>query len=197
MCCSVLQCVGSPPWPRPSSVRLSSVRLCVAVCCSMLQYVAVCCSVSVALLRWLSSPNVLQCVTVTHCVAVCHSVPWYALVCHCDTLQHSVPCYALVCHCVLQCVAVFHTVLQCSAVRCHRVPPKDQGVLQCECEALPLCCSALLTVLQCVVHCVAVRCAQCCSGCLKTSGVTTCHEIGNGSVTRCHEIGVTRCHDMS
>ena len=75
---------------------------------------------------------------------------------------HSVPRCAVVCHCVLQCAAVCHTVLQCSAVRCHRVPLKDQGVLQCESEALPLCCSALLTVLQCVVDCVAVRCALCC-----------------------------------
>jgi len=77
---------------------------CVAVCGSVLQYIAVCCSL-------------------VQCVAVCGSVLQYVAVC-CSLVQ----CVA-VCCIVLQCVAVFCSVLQygsmlqCLAVCC--------SVLQC------------------------------------------------------------------
>jgi len=71
------------------------------VCCSVLQCVAVCCSVC----------SVLQ------CVAVCCSVLQCAAVC-CSVLQ----CVAVYCS-VLQCVAMCCSMLQCGAARCN--------VLQC------------------------------------------------------------------
>jgi len=83
---------------------------CIAVCCSVLQYVTVCCSV-------------LQCVAVCcsmlQCVAVCYSV-----------LQ----CVAVCCS-VLQCVAVCSSVLQCVAVRCSVCC----SVLQCVAVCVAVC----------------------------------------------------------
>ena len=65
--------------------------VCVAVCCSVLQFVAVCCSVL---------PCVAVCCSVLQCVAVC-----------CSVLQ----CVAACCS-VSQCVAVCCSVLQCVAL---------------------------------------------------------------------------------
>jgi len=104
VCCSVLQCVAV-------------VLQCVAVCCSVLQCAAVCCSI-------------LQCVDVQYvavrrpgdkmqrelallqCVAVCYSVLQCIAVCCCV-----LPCAAVCCS-VLQCVAVYCNALQCVAMCC-------------------------------------------------------------------------------
>ena len=60
---------------------------CGAVCCSVLQCVAVCCSADISYIRW--QTRVAVCRSVSQCVAVCCSV--------------------------LQCVAVCWSVLQCVA----------------------------------------------------------------------------------
>jgi len=88
-----------------------------AVCCSVLQCVAVCCSVSQS-----ACCSVLQCVAVTtrtnHNTA--DSQQWRAAVC-CSMLQLAccsvLPCVAVCCS-VLPCVAVCCSVLQCVAVYC-------------------------------------------------------------------------------
>ena len=114
---------------------------CVAVCCSVLQYVAKCKYCRVASRRHAKSraariPHVLQ------CVAVCRSVLQYVAVCwRVSTLQRVLstageskgPCsrtFAVlqclkqatqsgaVCFSVLQCVSVCCSVLQCVAVCC-------------------------------------------------------------------------------
>jgi len=96
---------------RPHSLSLSP--RCVAVCCSVLQCVAlchiVCCSVLQsphACTLALSVPGVLQCVavccSVLHCLLQC--VALSIAVC-CSVLQRVVVC-CIVCCSVLQCVAV-------------------------------------------------------------------------------------------
>ena len=67
--------------------------MCVAVCCSVLQYVAVCCSVLQCVLQWLLS---LLWLALVMCVAVCCSMLQYVAVC-CSMLQwlsctHIWPC---------------------------------------------------------------------------------------------------------
>jgi len=71
----------------------SNMSQCVAMCRSVLQYVAVCC-------------NMLQ------CVAMCRSVLHYVVVC-CNMSQ----CVAI-CRSVLQCVAVCCNMSQCVAICC-------------------------------------------------------------------------------
>ena len=80
---------------------------CVLVCYSVLQRVAVSCS----LLR-VESPNLFLSGPVLQCVAVHCSVLLCVAVC-CSVLQ----CVA-VCYSVLQCVIVCCSVLQCVAVSC-------------------------------------------------------------------------------
>ena len=84
VCCSELQCVL---WDSQKWFHLESLQMHVAVCCSVLQCVALCCSV-------------------LRCVAVCCSVLQCVAVC-CSVLQ----CVAVRCS-VLQCVAVCCSVLQ-------------------------------------------------------------------------------------
>ena len=107
------QCKHRPPWV---SRRQTSDMLCVivAVCCSVLQCVAVCCSSCASctpasppsdLVHYLcNSCSVLQCVAVWCSVLQCVAV-------RCSALQ----CVAVHCS-VLQCVAVCCSVLQCVAV---------------------------------------------------------------------------------
>ena len=91
---------------------------CVAVCCSVLQYVAVFPKRAQAIQEPCKTGkrSVLQCVAVCcsalQCVAVCCSVLQCAAVC-CSVLQ----CVAVCCS-VLQYVAVCYSVLQCAAVCC-------------------------------------------------------------------------------
>jgi len=94
MCCSVLQCVAL--W--------YSVLQCVTVCCRVLKSVAEFCS----LLHC-----VALCCSVLQCVAVCYSVLKGVAVC-CRVLLCAGLCYS-----VLQRVAVCYSVLQC--VQCAAV----------------------------------------------------------------------------
>jgi len=76
---------------------------CVAVCCSVLQYGAVCCNILLG----------------NRYVAVCCSVLQYGAVCCNGSGVHIVIVYTAwykVCVCVLQCVAVCCSVLHCVAV---------------------------------------------------------------------------------
>jgi len=95
-------------WWGWSWVCLSTtLQVCCSVsCCSVLQCVAVRCSVS-----WVCPSTTLQvCCSVLQCVAVCCSVSW---VCLSTMLQ---VCCSVLCCSVLQCVAVCCSVLQCVAV---------------------------------------------------------------------------------
>jgi len=140
------------PWYRPCSC--CSVLQCVAVCCSVLriprsllplvsplfvlQCVAACCSA-------------LQCVAVRcralPCVAVCCSVLQYVAVCQgfpAHFCPWYLPCSCSMCCSVLHCVAVCCSAIPCVAVR--------YSVLQC----VAVCCS----VLQCVAVCCSVWVCQ-------------------------------------
>ena len=95
VCCSVLQCVAV----------CCSVLQCVAVCWSVLQYVAVCCSACCSVVqRGIQHDigSVLQCIAV--CCSACCSVVQRGI-------QHNIGS-------VLQCVAVSYNVSQCVAVCC-------------------------------------------------------------------------------
>jgi len=141
-----------------------------AVCCSVLQCVAVCCSV----LQWKSRTKCAVCCSVlqwksqTKC-AVCCSVLLFVPVRH--IYIHIRVCVAV---CVLQCVAVCYSVLQCVAVccsetyiypyihahihtlvhiekmsrECSKISDEMRSVLQ----RVAVCCS----VLQCVAVCCSV-----------------------------------------
>jgi len=89
---NVLQSVGA--------LDRCGVLDCVAACCCMLQYVAVCCSESYAENSWY-----LQ-------IRQCHHLRKRSLAVCCSVLQ----CVAVCCS-VLQCVAVCCSVLQCSIFR--------------------------------------------------------------------------------
>jgi len=116
LCCSVLQCVAVRCSVLQCAVVCCSVLQCVAVRCSVLQCVAVCCSV-------------LQCVTV---VQICSRGPSVS-----HTANH-------VMHSVLQCVAVCCSVLQCVAVCCNwwgYVDTARQGYEQRpNAELFEICC---------------------------------------------------------
>jgi len=150
-----------------------SVLWYVAVCCSVLQYVAA--QHTAALLAHTYSVQflvgvwfgVLQCAAV--CVVVCCSVlqcvSWYVAVCCsvcCGMLQCAALC-AVVCCSVLQCVLWYVAVscsvccimLQCAAVCvvvCCSVP-------QCVLWYVAVCCSVCCGMLQCAVVCVVVCCS--------------------------------------
>ena len=136
--CSVLQCISVFCSVLPVCVavhvavcvaaeqyysRLSHWgRVCMWMCCGVLQCVAVCCSVlqcnaefwcGSASWRWAGLLTWSADVPQIQCVAVCCSVLQCVAVC-CGVLQ----CVAVCCS-VLQCVAVCCSVLQCAAV-CYR-----------------------------------------------------------------------------
>jgi len=112
--CSVLQCRRAPSFTRQianlesSHVRRVCVLQCVAVCCSVLQCVAV----SVGTL--ITPQNASHQTSHVRCVCVC-DVLWCVLQCIavCCRVQG-----VTVCCSVLQCVAVCCSVLQCVAVCC-------------------------------------------------------------------------------
>ena len=87
-----------------------------SVRCSVLQCLAVCCSVDTCRL-FLPGSRAAECCSVLQCLAVCCSVLQSVAVC-CRVLQSVAECCR-----VLQCVAVCCSVLQCVAVCC--------SVLQC------------------------------------------------------------------
>jgi len=112
----------------------------VAVCCSVLQCVAVCSLICDTTDLSLSEPKV-------QCVAVC------SLICNSTDLSLSEPkvqCVAVCCG-VLQCVAVCCSVLQCVAV-CSLICNSTDLSLRTK---RAVCCS----VLRCVAQCVAVCCS--------------------------------------
>ena len=108
---------------------------CVAVCCGVLQGVAVCwgrckslvnmcCTYTCVLPCVAACSNLLRCVavrrSVLYCVAVCCSA-WRQLRRPCQHVSHTHVCCGMllcvaVCCSVLQCVAVCYGVLQCVAV---------------------------------------------------------------------------------
>ena len=105
--------------------RMHPHMYCLAVSCSVLQCIAVCC--------------VLQCL---QCVAVCCSVLQCVAVC-CSVLQ----CVAVCCS-ALQCVAVCCSVSQCV---CMRTYIRTCRVLQCFCNRICMCTSS---ALKCVAMCL-------------------------------------------
>ena len=106
---------------------------CVAVCCSVLQCVALSRSEKDALVFDVC----LLCVFLLQCVAVCCSV----LQC-CSALQ-----------CVAVCVDLAHTGQDPGSdfAACHRAKPRQQAAFSLQCGAV--CCS----VLKCVAVCCSVR----------------------------------------
>jgi len=165
VCCSVLYVAvrcsafwSSVLWSMLQDSRLivylsntlqPNTSLCVAACCSVLQYVVVCCSA-------------LQCVV--ECVS--------GLTSRCSSLQHSAVQHKSVCRSMLQCVAVCCGVLQCVAVCCEVCFRTHASLLMSPPLCSPtqgVCCSVLGSVLQCVAaFCslllyVAVCCGVCCS----------------------------------
>jgi len=134
-CCSVLQCVAAVVvyvvschlvvWHDTSQLDISkrklymicqcvavccSVLQCVAVCCSVLQYVAVCCSVlqRVAVFFLIESNLLPEEHTATYCKTLQHTAK------HCNTLD--ILKYQL--YIICQCVAAKCSMLQCVAVCC-------------------------------------------------------------------------------
>ena len=103
--------------------RSQSVLQCVAVCCSVSQFVAMCCSV-------------LQCVTVC-CSGASHSENVFPPPPHLHTQNSSVMQSVAVCCSALQRVAVCCSVLQCVAVCCSRFAASVKCVL----HNSVLCCS--------------------------------------------------------
>jgi len=160
------------------------VLQCVAVCCSVLQCIETCYTVSRMTLTYCmsgcaTSTRTLQCgvvcCSVLQCVAVCYSVlQCVAVCCRAKYLPRVRVCYfhlhvAVWCS-MLQCVAVCCSVLQCVAVCCSVL----QGKVLTTClgvSATPTC------MLQCVAVCysvavrtsVAVRCSviQCVAVCYR------------------------------
>ena len=140
VCCGMLQCVA---------VRCSALP-CVAVRCSALQCVAVRCSA-------------LQCATVgcsmLQCVTVCHIMLQYVAVC-CNVLQKCCSMSCSVCCSVNLCIMqekAFHFSAN-SHIIAHRL---QRIVIECESEKrVSVCCS--------VLQCVALRCVVvCCCGVLQ------------------------------
>ena len=115
----------------------------VALSCSLLQNVAVCCS----LLQCVNDIRIVEALqhVATHCIATCCSV----LQCVNDnTLYCNVLLHVAVRVPLLQCVAVCCSVLQCVAVCCSML------------QYVAVCCSMLQYVAVCcsVLHCNAMCC---------------------------------------
>ena len=154
MRCSILKCVvvlDQREWSH--GVFWYGVLQCVAVCCSMLQsvavrrsvlqYVAVCCSIySMCMIPWrVSVRRVAICCSMLQCVAVCCS----ALHCVAVLVRRvwSRGMYPLR---VLQCTTERCSALQCVAVCC--------SVLQFELHRVAEQCTVLLRTLQhTATHC--------------------------------------------
>jgi len=143
LCCSTLQCVAVCCWSRihvPPAVRQKKcVSQCVTVRCSVVQGVAMCCSVADGCWIFRFDLEKLEIITsnriVTHCNTLQHTAT------HGNTLQHTATHWntlrllvmisstfkveeVMLCQgksfiFVLQCVAVCCSVLQCVAVCCN------------------------------------------------------------------------------
>jgi len=124
------------------------------VCCSVLQCIAVCCSLSFDLQRneYAALPSSVCC-SVFQCVAVCCSVLHYVVVC-CSTLPYVAGCCIM-----LQCVAVCCIMLQCVTV-CYRL-----SLCVAWCYSAFQCVAVYFSVLQSLtqlkwVECAALRCGE-------------------------------------
>ena len=154
------RCATDQPLERQEPTRArKGVAVFCSVCCSILQRVAVCCSV---LPGALDEPSrtckgvavvVAVCCSVLQCVAVCcpgHGTsPW--VVQRCCNLHRCCNCCGVCCsvlQCIKVCCGVCCSVLQ-RVVVCWLVRRKSQHV----------CTKLLQRVLQCVLQC----CAVCCS----------------------------------
>ena len=193
VCCGVLQCqtrTGLMPhkngevllwlptnsscavkWESESTGHVMDTNSCecgschpVAVCCSVLQYVALRCHTHVSVAHAALSQCVAVGCSVLQCVAVC-----------CTALPHSCECGS--CRPVAVCCSVLH----CVAQRCHtHVSVAHAALLQCValcCTALPHSCecgscrpvAVCCTVLQCVaVCCTALPHSCACGSCRAT-----------------------------
>jgi len=163
VCCNVIAFVV----PLPYECELRRAQ-CVAVCCSVLQ--CVCCNVIALARRFLENASrelrsVLQCVAVCYNVCVAMSsrlarrflgnVSYKVLQCvavWCSVLQ----CGAVCCS-VVQCVAVWCSVLQCGAVCCNVMSSRLAR------RCLANVSYEVRSVLQCVAVCCNVCLAVCCS----------------------------------
>jgi len=149
----------------PSNVRHGSSRdslaggiirhRCVAVCCSMLQYVAVCCSGS--LLQYVAGCDMTHHMThwqvtlsdtgMLQQVAVCFSMLQYVAVC-CSVLQYVAGC-DMTHH-------MTHWQVTLSDIRKVLQPGSEyHSLVQLDIRCVAVCCSTL--------QCVAVCCSVCCS----------------------------------
>jgi len=140
------------------------VLQCTAVCCSMLQCVAVYCSASLAQIWvWQRLLNLEVCVRCSVCCSVMQCFAKYMcvrpnlngtasyilrFVCVCVLQCNAVWFSVLRCVCVLQCVHVFAQAWVCQCLKCWGVC--WIGVLQC----VAACCYVLLHVAACASACV-------------------------------------------
>jgi len=129
----------------------------VAVCCSMLQYVAVRCRVIVFESTWAHRAAISACLDSTSAHPFMNRLTWCS-----EKERGSVLQCVAVCVRVLKCVAVCCSVLQCVAVFCtspHESPHMmlGEGARQC----VAVCCSVRPCVAVCcsVLQCVAVCCS--------------------------------------
>jgi len=161
VCCSVLQ------WQFGVFV-LGTVPLhtwqCVAVCCSVMQCVAV-------PLFWVlchfTRGSMLQ------CVAVCCSVLQCLCCVYCATSHGVLDCFHSECCSVLQCVAVCCSVLPCVAVCCSMLRCVEVPLFVC---TVPLHTVCLTVFIQSVAVCC--RVLQClCSGYCATSHLAVCCSV--------------------
>ena len=166
MYCSVLQCVavshelhdfirrdvdgiieGLVFIGQDITETLRAIKTAQQVCCSVLQSVAVCCSVLQDITETLCAIKTAQqvCCSVLQSVAVCcrMSLRRCALLRpRCSVLQ----CVAVQ-YCVMQCAAMFFSILQCLTVCCSvlqnitEVARKQDGAAVD--KRLPVCCSVL------------------------------------------------------
>jgi len=153
VCCSMLQCDAVHLLCKCffDTPRTCHTQNRLDFCCSVLQYVAVCCSAQQR--TYFIRATLTRLALVTHVIATIREtcahllVPFaasYACVAVCCSMMQCVT----VCCSVLQCVIGCRTVLQCVAECC--------SVLQ----SVAVCCSVLQSVAVCcsVLQCVAVCC---------------------------------------
>jgi len=115
----------------------------VAVCCSVLQCVAVDVREQLLMTRFPCNHEPVHC----RCLPVAHLLQRVAVTCVCCRVLQSMG----MCCSVLQCVAVCCSVLQCVAVCC--------SVPQCAavcCSVLLQCAAVCCSVLQCAAVCCSV-----------------------------------------
>jgi len=158
--------------------RVEVILRCVAVCCSALQRVVVCCGVVVCFLSQRSFTKSKSCCSVLQCVAVCCGVV-VCLLSQCWLVKSKLCCSVMQCGCmfiestladkvvvVLQCVAVCCSVDVCLLRQYLTKSKLCCSVTRCCCrfvepaliykDQIVLQCDAVVSVYHCVLQCVAV-----------------------------------------